>query len=71
MAEWTVEAQLPVPLPGRDREIVAVADEAEADTVARDLSSRPDLMKAVVYRDGEPFAEYGFGFKWERGWRNG
>ena len=65
MAEWTVEAHQPVPLPGRGREIAAVASEAEADELARDLSSRPDLLRAFVYRDGVLVAEYGMGFKWE------
>lgn len=57
---WDQEPPMDTP-----RRRVAAADEAEADTVARDLSAHPDLMKAAVYRDGELYARYGMGFKWE------
>lgn len=61
---WTVEAHPPVYLPGKEK-IVSAKDEADADRLARELSARPELLKAWTYRDGVLVAEYGMGFKFE------
>jgi hypothetical protein len=62
-ATWTVVAHPPVYLPGTE-EILNASDEADADRLARDLSSQPKYLKAWAYRDGVKVAEYGMGFKY-------